>query len=238
MSPEIVVIGNVSSHNSKKMLLTKNDHMVETFPPNGTDHSFAIRILPGRMWSNRHLFDAHHLGFPSEAISVDLIPVADQKTRFITVPWKCLHDLPCRPFIRRVTGRVEVDYPPAAMGKDDKTVQELEGRCRDDEEITGGRHVHMVLQESTPRLRWRLSDTRHVLGDGGLRYIVAEFKEFTMDSGGSPEFVVGCHFANECLDFGLYRWPTLPSFPALPCPENSESLPVPANDGIGLHDDE
>jgi hypothetical protein len=41
-----VVIINISSQESLQVTGTKYDHMVQEFPPNGTDDTFCVRALP------------------------------------------------------------------------------------------------------------------------------------------------------------------------------------------------
>ena len=144
MRSALVVIRNVFSHDTEQMFLTKDDDMVETLSADGADHPTAIRILPGRMRRNEHFFDVHHLGFSAEAISVDPVPVANQEACFGIV-WKRLHDLLSGPLGRRILGRVEMDDSSAAVREDYEAEEEPESHGRDNKEIAGVRHVHMVF---------------------------------------------------------------------------------------------
>ena len=125
----------------------------------------------------------------------------------------------------------------AGMGKNDKAEEQSESHGRDYKEIAGRCHVHMVPQEGAPRLERRLPDAVHVLRDGRLCDVEAELEEFAVDSGCTPEQIGEGHFSNEAFDNVRNRRSSL-SFPsAIPRPEDLESFPVPADDGIGLYDD-
>ena len=124
------------------------------------------------------------------------------------------------------------------MRENDKAKEQSESHGRDDKEIAGRCYIHMVLQESAPRLGRRFLEARHVPRNGGLCDVETELEQFAVDSGRAPEKIGEGHSADEGSGPGFHRWPTLPSFSALPCPEELESLPVPADDSIGLYDDE
>jgi len=43
-----VIIGNVLGQNAMQMSFAEDDDVVETLPADGSDHAFAVRILPGK----------------------------------------------------------------------------------------------------------------------------------------------------------------------------------------------
>src|SRR6266540_5960627 len=61
------------------MLFGKYNHVVETFATDTADYSFRVRILPGRVGSGDHFFDPHSSYPPLKIVSIDRIPVSDQK---------------------------------------------------------------------------------------------------------------------------------------------------------------
>jgi len=61
------------------MLFGKYNHVVETFSTDTADYSFRVRILPGRLGSGDHFFDPHSSYPPLKIVSVDRIPISDQK---------------------------------------------------------------------------------------------------------------------------------------------------------------
>jgi len=74
------------------MLFGKYNHVVETFAADTADHSFRVRVLPGRVGSGDYFFDSH-TGYSSpKIVSVDRIPVSDQEA-WGGVLRKCLDQL-------------------------------------------------------------------------------------------------------------------------------------------------
>ena len=61
------------------MLFGKYNHVVETFATDTADYSFRVRILPGRVGSGDYFFDPHSSYPPLKIVSIDRIPVSDQK---------------------------------------------------------------------------------------------------------------------------------------------------------------
>src|SRR5262245_41412673 len=61
------------------MLFGKYNHVVETFATDTADYSFRVRILPGRVGGSDHFFDPHSSCPPLKIVSIDRIPVSDQK---------------------------------------------------------------------------------------------------------------------------------------------------------------
>ena len=96
----------------------------------------------------------------------------------------------------------------------------------------------MVLQEGFPALLGCLrSVLRHIPQDSRLRDVNPQFQELSVNSRSSPERILGCHLLDQ-IDLGLRdRWPARRR-PALPFPEYSEALPVPADEGLRLDDQE
>ena len=74
----------------------------------------------------------------------------------------------------------------------------------------------MGFKKCPPTLEWWLPTSGHVLGDGGLRHMNAEFQQLSMNARRSPQWIGQTHFSNEIPNFaGHYRstlWmSTLPS---------------------------
>ena len=67
------------------MLLTEDDDMVETFPPDRANQSFRMSILPWRSRRGGPVPNAHGAKPPFEYLAVDTVTIADD------VPW---HRLP------------------------------------------------------------------------------------------------------------------------------------------------
>ena len=91
-----IVIRDVIGNDSPEMGFAEDDDMVQTLSPYTAVESFRIRILPGTMRRREDFFDAHVFDASPKPVAVDAIAVAQQVPRR-GVPWKCLHDLLCRP---------------------------------------------------------------------------------------------------------------------------------------------
>ena len=78
----------------------------------------------------------------------------------------------------------------------------------------------------------------HVFAHAGLADIDAEFEEFTVDARSTPERVFPAHLADQFADFDRKAWATRSAMTHLPGPEKSKALTMPADDGLGLDDDQ
>jgi hypothetical protein len=106
------------------------------------------------------------------------------------------------------------------------------------EEITRPDLVHVVPEERRPALPpgTRTSKPAHVLLDGPLRHVDAELQQLTSNPFGSRERVLVDESSNQ-LDRlrgdsrrrGRWR-------PGSRSPEQTETLAVPTEDGVGLHE--
>ena len=78
--------------------------------------------------------------------------------------------------------------------------------------------------------------TGHVLCDGSLGDINAEFQKFTVNSGRSPQWVVAAHRADQIARLFWNTWTSGPSTPSFPSPIPTEALPMPSDVGIRFND--
>ncbi len=218
------------------MLLVEDHHVVEAFTPDGTDDAFDIRILPWGAWRNENLLDAEGVGTASEVSAVDSVAVTDQVSR-CRVPRERFGELSAGPFSRGMLGDVEVNDAPPVMGQHEEHEQDAECNGGHGEEVDGDEIFQMIIEERPPtRARW-FRVANHVLGDRRLGQVDTEFQKLAVNPGSAPQRVGPGHFANQIADLGVNRWPaTLVS--ALPSPVVLEALPVPADPGRGLDDDE
>ncbi len=91
-----VVELDVFGEDPKKMGVAENDDLVETIPPDRSDHTFGARILPGRTWCGDHFFDFHVFEAIPEDAPVDAIAITDQ-VLWCFVEWECFDKLLRRP---------------------------------------------------------------------------------------------------------------------------------------------
>src|ERR1035437_228978 len=121
----------------------------------------------------------------------------------------------------------------------EEAVQQLEGHCRRGEEVAGGDHFAMILQERQPALG-RVASTPNawqIPGDASFRNDEAELLKLSVDLGGSPiRVLIGQASDQNTNLIGDFR--SAAAWPGSPTPVQTETGAVPADDGLGLHDDE
>lgn len=103
----------------------------------------------------------------------------------------------------------------------------LESDRRHGEEVDRHQVLDVVVQEGTPRLRWRLGVPNHVLGHAGLTDLDAQFEQFPVDMGRTPQRVFAAHLADQIAN--LAGNASHPAPPDLPGPEQPESLAMPGD---------
>ncbi len=236
MSSGSVIISNVFLQDSTKMLFSKRNHMIQAFPPDGTDHPFHERILPGRFPGDDDLFDSHSPHPLSEISSIDGIPITNQIFRNASIAREGFDDLLCGPFHRWMRCHVEMNDPSPVMGQDKEAEQQSIMNGEDQEEVTGGSMDHVVSQKGPPALGgWPLISFFHVFGNGGFRHIVTQQAQFRLNPRGSPKRVLSGNPADQMDDFQRHHWSPPSAGIGLPSPVVLESLPVPPDDGLGFH---
>ncbi len=96
----------------------------------------------------------------------------------------------------------------------------------------------MVPEERAPSLRGWLSVTWQVFRDRRLRESESKLQELAVDARRTPGGIGPMHFKDELSDFVGDRRPARRYRSALPTPVEAETLPVPAEDGLRLDQDE
>src|SRR5258705_11903734 len=106
MSSDAVVIVRIGSQDSAQMRLAQDNDVVHTLTPDRSDQPFGKAILPGRGWCGRLVPDAHGAQSARDDAAKDPVAIADGVVRSL-IPMKCLRDLTCNPFGRRICGDAE-----------------------------------------------------------------------------------------------------------------------------------
>ena len=148
-----------------------------------------------------------------------------------------LLDHPCR---RWVAGDPEVHHAPTTMVDEEEDVQDIEGRGRHGEEVHPDDGLLVVAEEDLPPLDhvpWRWP-SRHVPRHRPLRDVEAELQQLAMDPRGTPGRVFASHPADEVAQLAVDARPARAPRARPPSPEQAEALAMPANHGVGLHDNE
>src|SRR5215471_1928124 len=177
MGPGIVVVAEIFLQNSSKMLFGKHNHVVETLTADTADHSFRVRILPGRVGSGDHFFDPHSGYPPLKIVSVDRISVSEQEA-WGGVFRKRFDHLLSRPSGSRMRSNVEMHDLTPLVQEDDKTVKITKRRSGDGKEIDTDDLPSMIGKESLPSLGGRLRRLITVFGDGRFSHLEPEKVEF------------------------------------------------------------
>jgi len=183
MRSRFVVVGEEGSKNPMQMAFPEHDDVVEAFAANRADEAFSIRILPGRARRGEHLVDADGVDPTAKLLAIDAIAVADHVLGR-SVLGKCLDDLLGGPLGTGVFSDVEMKKTAPVVGQNEKDIQDTEGCRGHGEEVDGRRVAHVIVEERTPGLRWRLARLgRHEAGNASLADVDAEFEQFTMTLG-------------------------------------------------------
>ncbi len=119
------------------------------------------------------------------------------------------------------------------MAHHHKSVEQLERDCRNHEQIHGGDAVCMIAKKYLPSLGGWPSTPVHILGNGCLSNIDAEFEQFTLDARCAPQWVGDTHLPDQGPDFQRgFRLPC--SRPGFSAPERPKSLLMPADHRLRL----
>src|SRR5258705_13855667 len=125
MCANFVVIASIGSQDSAQMRLAQDDEMVNTFTPNRSDQPFSKAVLPRRGWCSRLVPNAHGAQSPRDDAAIDPVAIADEVVRSL-IPGKCLRDLACNPFRRRICCDVDPDEVSAVEPDDDEGIEQVE----------------------------------------------------------------------------------------------------------------
>jgi hypothetical protein len=104
------------------MLLTEDDHVIETLSAYGSHKALSVGILPGRPRCCEHLVDADAAHSTAKLVSVDAIAIADHVLGR-SVFGKCLDDLLGGPSRAGMLGDVEVKKTASVVGQDEEDVK-------------------------------------------------------------------------------------------------------------------
>jgi hypothetical protein len=107
------------------MHLAQNNDVVHTFTPDRSDQPFGKAILPRRGWCGGLVPDAHGAQSARDDAAIDPVAIADEVARGL-IPGKCLRDLTCNSFGRRIFRDVDPDEVSAAESNDDEGIEQVE----------------------------------------------------------------------------------------------------------------
>ena len=156
------VVVHIAGEDPFEMALSQNDRVIQALPPNRANHTFSVRILPGRLWRSGNLIDPQRPRLAVKHLPVDRISISDQVSGSLLGSAR-LQKLECCLRRRRMFCRVEVQHPPPIVAQDHQYKQDPECGRGHGEEIKRNKLSGMVLKESSPGLRRRSAPSDHVL---------------------------------------------------------------------------
>jgi hypothetical protein len=138
-------------------------------------------------------------------------------------------------------GHVELQNTPPVVSDDKETIKDAKRERRHCEEIHCSNRFTMIFQKRHPSLR-RLGISRslsHPAQHRTLRDIETKHFELAMNPWRSPSFVFGNHAKDELAQFLVHAFssPTL-AMPGEPGPIELEASSMPANNSLGLNEDQ
>src|ERR1700738_346255 len=142
------------------MRLAQDNDVVHTLTPDRSDQPFGKAILPGRGWCGRLVPDAHGAQSARDDAAIDPVAIADQVARGL-IPRKCLRDLTCNPFCRRICCDVDPDEASAVESDNDEGIEQAETDSWNNEKVHGGNARRVVTQEGSPSLAGRRPSFDH-----------------------------------------------------------------------------
>ena len=80
VGPVLMMIAEVIREPLTQVVLVEHDHVVQTFPAEGTDQALDAGILPGRTRCNEFLFHAQVLNSAHKFQTVNAIAIAEEMT--------------------------------------------------------------------------------------------------------------------------------------------------------------
>src|SRR6202045_3596135 len=234
MCSNVVVIASIGSQDSAQMHLAQDNDVVHTFALDRSDQPFGKAVLPRRGWCGRLVPDAHGAHSARDDAAIDPVAIADQVARGL-IPGKCLRDLTCNPFCRRICCDVDPDEASAVEPDDDAGIEQVETESWNNEQVHGGNVWRVVAQEGPPSLAGRPPPFDHVLGDARLRDLKPGLEQFAVNAWRAPKRIFDAHLPDQRaqLRFDL-RSPS--QWARLPTPVAAKAGPVPTHERLGPDD--
>src|SRR5713226_2932530 len=157
---------------------------------------------------------------------------------WLPAPGRRLQELVPDPGGGRTGGDVEVEQFPPLVTDEEEDVEGPEGHGLDDKQVGGPDAAQLIRQESSPALaphRPRLPPS--VPPEGAVAHHAAQLQQLAPDALGPPEGILLRDPGDERPQLGA-EMGTTEAGSRLPPPVQSPALPMPSQDGIGLHQTE
>src|ERR1035441_1368793 len=218
----------------------ENDHVVEQIPSAGAYPAFRNTVLPWTSEARPLWLDAETLHCLDHFIIELWAAIKDQLARGRVVRER-LAQLLNDPCTRRMASHIPVKNTPPVMRDDEKAVQHSEGQRWHSEEIHRGDGFTMIAQKGRPS-PGRLRTPRrfpHPTQHRSLRKIEAEHFQFAVNARCAPRGIFCNHAKDQLAQFLVDAFSARANpTPREPRPIELEPCTVPANDSLGLNEDQ
>ena len=220
------------------MSFVQRDDMVQDLSATTSNPSFRDSILPGRLDARPLRFQTRRLQKRDDRGIEFRIAIQDHVTVWASFR-EGLAQLLDDPLRTRMSSNVEVQDPAAPVLDDKEAVQQLERQRRHGEEVEGDDDLAVILEKRQPPFTWvaTASNASQIPGDSPLRDNEAELQQLAVDLRGSPIRVLLRQASDQSANL-LGDLRSAAAWPGSPTPVETEAGAVPADHGLGLHDDE
>src|SRR6267142_4868604 len=216
------------------MRLAEDNDVVHTFTPDRSDQPFGKAILPGRGRCGRPVPDAHGAQSARDDAAIAPVPIADEVARSL-IPRKCLRDLTCNPFCRRICCDVDPDEVSAIQPHEDEGIEQVETDSWNNEQVHGGNVRRVVMQEGPPSLAGGPPPFDHVLADARLGDLKPELEQLAVDAWRAPKRIIDAHPPDQYAQLRVdLRSPS--QWTRLPTPVAAKAGPMPTHQRLGPDD--
>src|SRR5690349_21763949 len=125
--------------------------MVEHVSPDRANQPFSIDVLPWRSRCSRSVTNAHCTKPPDVRRAISAITVAND-ILWCSLPAASFGQLSSDPLSRRVCRHPQPHDSASPVPQNEKAMQQLEGKCRHDEQVRRSDAASMVAKKRPPAL--------------------------------------------------------------------------------------
>jgi hypothetical protein len=176
----------------------------------------------------------------SEVSRSRVVPMIEDQVTRSRIVGKGLTQLLNNPRAGWMSGYVEVDDAPPAMGDDEKAVKDAKSERRRCEEIHCSSRFAMIFQKRHPSLR-RLGISRslsHPAQYGSFRNVEVQHLQLTVNAWRAPSAILRDHVKDQFPQFPADTLsPHALAMPGEPGPIEPEACSMSANNSLGLKED-
>jgi len=232
----LVEVRDVHIEDALELPLMEDQQVVQAFLPHAPQEAFADGIGSWRMIRGFEHLNPTGGRHPSETGPKFTIVITNQILGCLPIGGSFSQVLG-HPGIGRRSSDSDMDYPSGLE------FDEEEGKERPKEEISHLQEVTrpdlscVSAQKGCPRLSSWLGDANssHVLLDGSFAHPDAQFQKFSTNALSSPESILPRHLPDQGNGFWS-NFLLVSMRLGLALPVQAKELPMPAQQGIGLHD--